>query len=480
MTDTLSSHAQTASGFVQRLRRPLLLFAVDSLAIIGTAIVIGMIRALFVPQEVALHLMLAPILILAPLYYYMEGLYDAVLPPFPQELRILGTGISLAYLVLGIVLFLSRADLPSRQVVGLAWGCALCLAPLLRVWLRRRFASQAWWGREVVLFGSAEAVASLIRFLRFAPDTGLRPAALVCHGQTAGAEAFAPAALPVLDTTAQVEAYAAAHPGSCAIILGDSFSPGQIRELATQAGRLFSSVFVMLDFMSGETPVWLRPIEIARTTTLQIRQNLLDSRRLALKRGIDLVAAAGGSLILLPFLIGIAVWIRLESPGSAFFTQRRLGMGGRHFDMIKFRTMVTDAEQVLQSCLDQDPELKREWVENHKLRRDPRVTRVGRWLRRTSLDELPQLWNVLRGDMSLVGPRPIVDEEIAKYGSSYAAYVRVRPGMTGLWQVSGRNDTTYAYRVGIDSYYICNWSIWMDIWVLARTPVVMLRGTGAY
>jgi len=236
----------------------------------------------------------------------------------------------------------------------------------------------------------------------------------------------------------------------------------------------------MLDFMSGETPVWLRPVEIARTMTLQVRQNLLDPRRLALKRVIDLVLAVFGGLILLPFLVGIAVWIRLESPGPVFFAQRRLGMGGRHFSLLKFRTMRLDAEQALKDCLGQDPELRQEWEQTHKLRRDPRVTGAGRWLRRASLDELPQLWNVIKGDMSLVGPRPILEEEIAMYGEVYAAYVRVRPGITGLWQVSGRNDTSYAHRMDLVSYYICNWSIWMDIWILARTPFAVLRGSGAY
>jgi Undecaprenyl-phosphate galactose phosphotransferase WbaP len=285
---------------------------------------------------------------------------------------------------------------------------------------------------------------------------------------------------PTLGAAEEVEAYAAARPDSYAIILSDSLSSERTRELTAQAGRLFPSVFVMLDCTSDATPIWLRPVEIARAMTLQVRQNLLDPRRLALKRAIDLAAAVSGGLILLPFLIGIAVWIRLESPGPVFFAHRRLGVGGRHFTMLKFRTMATDADQVLQSCLDRDPELRREWEKDHKLRRDPRVTWIGRWLRRTSLDELPQLWNVLKGEMSLVGPRPIVDEEIAKYGAAYAAYVRVRPGMTGLWQVSGRNDTSYAHRVDIDSYYICNWSIWMDIWVLAKTPFAVLGGAGAY
>ena len=480
MADTPShSDPQARSGFLRYLRRPLLLLASDLVGVMGTALLIGCIRALFVPQETTLHLTLLPILVLAPLYYYAEGLYDAVLPPFPSELRKLGMGVSLAYLALGLVLFLSRSDLPSRMVILLSWCASLALVPCLRALVRRRFAGHAWWGRDVVLFGSPDGVAKLTRFLRARPDTGLRPAAVVC-GHAAGHENFVLATLPVLASAAEVAAYAAAHPRAYAIILGDTFTPNEARELLEQSGRLFRSVFMMVGFMSSEMPMWLRPVEIAYTMTLQVRQNLLDPRRLALKRALDLLAAVSGGLVLLPFLIGIAIWIRLESPGPVFFIHRRLGMHGKHFNMLKFRTMVADAETVLQTHLNQNPDLREEWEADQKLRNDPRVTRAGSFLRRASLDELPQIWNVIRGDMSLVGPRPIVDKEIAKYGTAYASYTRVRPGMTGLWQVSGRNDTSYAYRVGIDSYYICNWSIWMDVWILARTPLVVVRGSGAY
>jgi lipopolysaccharide/colanic/teichoic acid biosynthesis glycosyltransferase len=142
--------------------------------------------------------------------------------------------------------------------------------------------------------------------------------------------------------------------------------------------------------------------------------------------------------------------------------------------------MLPDAEAVLARHLEEDPQLAAEWKANHKLRRDPRVTWIGRWLRSTSLDELPQIWNVLVGEMSLVGPRPIVDAEIDKYSECYEHYVQVLPGITGLWQVSGRNNTTYQERVALDVYYVQNWSLWLDIYILACTAKVVLLCEGAY
>jgi lipopolysaccharide/colanic/teichoic acid biosynthesis glycosyltransferase len=142
--------------------------------------------------------------------------------------------------------------------------------------------------------------------------------------------------------------------------------------------------------------------------------------------------------------------------------------------------MVLDADRILEKFLAERPDLRREWERDHKLKNDPRVTRVGRLLRKTSLDELPQLWNVLMGDMSLVGPRPIVHQEIERYGASFELYTRVKGGLTGLWQVSGRNDTTYDQRVQLDTFYVRNWSVWLDLCILFRTIAVVLFGHGAY
>jgi undecaprenyl-phosphate galactose phosphotransferase len=195
----------------------------------------------------------------------------------------------------------------------------------------------------------------------------------------------------------------------------------------------------------------------------------------ALKAGFD--QAVAGSLVLLfaPLLLALAALVRRDG-GPAFYRHRRIGAAGRAFGCIKFRTMVTNSDRVLDDLLAADPAAAAEWAATQKLRDDPRVTALGRFLRRSSLDELPQLFNVLRGEMSLVGPRPIVQAEVARYGDEIEYYYETKPGLTGLWQVSGRSDTSYERRVRLDVWYVRNWTLWHDIAILLKTiPAVFLQ-----
>ncbi|MCX5793003.1 MAG: exopolysaccharide biosynthesis polyprenyl glycosylphosphotransferase [Elusimicrobia bacterium] len=198
------------------------------------------------------------------------------------------------------------------------------------------------------------------------------------------------------------------------------------------------------------------------------------------KRVLDYAAAALIFLALLPLMLGIAILIMLGSAGPAMYRQSRVGKNGRLFYCYKFRTMYVDSEARLRELLRRDPQARQEWAQSYKLPDDPRVTPIGRFLRRSSLDELPQLLNILRGEMSLVGPRPVVREELEKYyGEDVAFYLRVPPGLTGLWQVSGRSDTTYEHRVSLDSWYVKNWSLWLDMLILFKTVGVVLNREGA-
>lgn len=210
------------------------------------------------------------------------------------------------------------------------------------------------------------------------------------------------------------------------------------------------------------------------------RGGLLEGAGPFIKRCLDIVSALALILIALPFAVVIAIAIVLDTRGPVFFKQSRIGQGNRHFSLWKFRTMAVNSEQLLERYLAVHPDLREEWNATHKLKDDPRVTRVGAFLRRRSLDELPQLWNVLRGDMSLIGPRPIVDAEVPKFGRAFALYLRVKPGLTGLWQVSGRSDTSYRRRVELDSQYIRCWSLGLDLKIIWKTVGVVLRAHGAY
>jgi len=199
----------------------------------------------------------------------------------------------------------------------------------------------------------------------------------------------------------------------------------------------------------------------------------------SIKTAIDICGAACGVLILSPLFLFIAYKIRKDG-GKAFYAHERIGKNGKTFKCLKFRSMVSNSQEVLESLLANDADAKAEWERDFKLKNDPRITPIGAFIRKTSLDELPQLLNVLKGEMSLVGPRPVVEEERKYYGEHWNEFLSVKPGMTGLWQVSGRNDTSYDERVALDIQYIRNWSLWLDIKIIYKTVFVIINPKGAY
>lgn len=203
-----------------------------------------------------------------------------------------------------------------------------------------------------------------------------------------------------------------------------------------------------------------------------------NAGRLA-KSVMDRLAAAAGLMVLSPVFLIVAMKVKRDG-GPAFFGHTRLGQNGKPFKCWKFRSMDINSEKILADLLASDPEARAEWEKDFKLKNDPRITKIGQFIRKTSIDELPQLYNVLKGEMSLVGPRPIVTDEIHYYGDHIADYYAVKPGITGLWQVSGRNDVSYDERVALDTRYVTHWSFWNDIVILFKTVGVILCRKGAY
>ncbi len=237
--------------------------------------------------------------------------------------------------------------------------------------------------------------------------------------------------------------------------------------------------YAILPSMDGLPLVGRRHAYLDQDTILvSYRNNLRKPVARAAKISFDLAAASAALLVLAPAMLLVAALVGLDG-GPIFYAHTRIGAHGRVFRCLKFRSMVVDSEAALQRLFQRDPAAEEEWTRTHKLRADPRVTWVGRFLRKTSLDELPQLFNVLRLEMSLVGPRPIVSLEIPKYAEDIVYYYETRPGITGLWQVSGRSDTTYAQRVRLDSWYVKNWTIWQDFSIIARTIPAVVSGRGA-
>lgn len=215
------------------------------------------------------------------------------------------------------------------------------------------------------------------------------------------------------------------------------------------------------------------PLPVAQTTFGSARDDWQV-------RFFDIVFAGIAFLVLLPVLLLVSLAIMLSSPGPVLFVHHRVGRGGKTFPCLKFRSMVVDSQARLERLLAESPEARLEWAQDQKLRSDPRITMVGAFLRKTSLDELPQLINILAGHMSIVGPRPIIDQEVPRYGPRFAAYCSVRPGLTGLWQVSGRNEVSYDTRVRLDAYYALRKSVLYDMNICFRTVPAVLARRGSY
>jgi exopolysaccharide biosynthesis polyprenyl glycosylphosphotransferase len=251
----------------------------------------------------------------------------------------------------------------------------------------------------------------------------------------------------------------------------------KLLRLSEKVGGFFTHMLIIPDlFGFGSLGVPSR--DIAGVLGLEVQQRLLLPWSRFAKRTLDVSLTVIGGLFISPLLLLIALLIKLDSPGPVLYWQPRLGRQGRHFPAAKFRSMYGDGEARLRAILDADPKLAAEYAEFHKLARDPRITRVGRILRKYSLDELPQLLSVLRGDMSLVGPRPYLEREVKDMEGQEVIILKATPGMTGMWQVSDRNTTGFSERLKMDVHYVRNWSPWLDIYILARTFEVVIRGTG--
>lgn len=417
---------------------------------------------------------LFPVVPLVLFLYWLSGLYPGIGASAVEELKDMSSAVSEAFLCL-LVFFLLRGGSPRSfpwLAISSAWLGMIIVGPVVRAMTRNVSSKSEWWGCPVVVFGTGNTAFSVLRKLRQHPEIGLRPVAVVTDQQQGSHDGLTVCPSEYVD---RMISFGVHH----ALIAAPELPHQQLVELIRRQRDIFPHL-IIIPGIGGICNVSSQAHDVMGVFTLQVRNNLLHRGSQIAKRIIDLALCLTFGIFLLPFMILISLAIVVDSDGDILYSQTRIGHNGRTFKIWKFRTMVDDAPTVLQECLDRDPELRREWQETHKLRKDPRITRVGRLLRKTSLDELPQLWNVVRGEMSFVGPRPIVQAEIAKYEESYWVYAKVTPGLTGLWQVSGRNQTTYEERVAYDTYYVQNWSVWMDVYLLAKTIGVVLTGYGAY
>lgn len=397
--------------------------------------------------------------------------------PFWTELsEVLRVILLLALLDLALVAFAEWNA--SRLWWFLIWLLAAMAVPLMRFGVRKLLTVWGLWLRPTVLVGYGPNAHEALAALLSEPELGFKVVGFV-DVATSGKTLTEVQGLPLLSPD-EVKAWAKV-PG-LQVVIALEHGQNDVREKwLRRLARWKVEDISVIPAMRG-VPLYGTDISYFfshEVAMLKLRNNLRYWPARILKRVFDLIAAVALLAVGWPLLIYLAWRIR-EDGGTAIYAHKRVGQSGKVFACYKFRSMRVDAEEQLRDLLASDPALRVEWEKEFKLKDDPRVTAIGHFLRRTSLDELPQLFNVIKGEMSLVGPRPVVRKELERYGDDVDYFLMVRPGMTGLWQVSGRNDVNYDTRVYLDTWYVKNWSLWYDIAILFKTIRVVLKREGAY
>ena len=401
-----------------------------------------------------------------------EDLYPSIGKGFWDEMKALLKGNGLAFTIIVLLTFVTKTSiLFSRPVILFAFLASLVILPFMRHTARDVLMRGGFWQKEVVVVGFPAAVRQVLCTLKKHPDLGLRPVGVVLPE---GGEAEGLPVYPGIENLDMLPVKAEE-----VILAMPHVAPDELVRVVEKAMKV-APVVKMVPDLFGIVSTGVKTHDLDGMLLLELEDRLSQRRNVFVKRAFDVALSLLGLVLLLPVFLVLALLIRIGSPGPVFFGHQRLGKDGQFFTCHKFRTMRTDAQAALLKLLEENPALNDEWEKDFKLKDDPRITGIGSILRKTSLDELPQLWNVLRGDMSIVGPRPIVVDEKARYGEKVRYLFRVPPGITGLWQVSGRNDIGYEERVLLDEYYAKNWSIWLDLEIIIRTFGVILKRDGAY
>ena len=437
-------------------------------------------------MSVSMYLELFPFLALFLVAYAQAGLYPGFgLGPVELLRRTSLTTLLVAVVAASLTFALKLPHVYSRMSLGIALVGGLVAVPTLRVLVFRGAAGWDWWPEPVVLVGGPDEVGGLAEHLTDRPLLGYRAVgALIADGQESGTEADEAAGamlagLPVLGrVSADGTVPADARPVRTALVAGSG--PAEV-ELAHRLQKAFRELLLVQT--EGRLPV--ESVEVRNLGGLlgiRYSNNLLRARNRWLKRAFDLGVGTLLFLAAAPAIGVSALAVRLTTGGPAFYRDERAGHRGEPCSVPKIRTMRPNAREALERHLDEDPALREEWETHFKLEDDPRlIPGLGRFLRRWSLDELPQLWSVVTGEMSLVGPRPLPEYHAARYSDvARALREEVRPGVTGLWQVSDRSEATIEEQEAADVYYVRNWSLWLDLYLLARTVRAVLTGRGAY
>ncbi|WP_273875165.1 undecaprenyl-phosphate galactose phosphotransferase WbaP [Serratia marcescens] len=396
--------------------------------------------------------------------------------PFWFELKeVLRTLLIFAVLDLSLVAF-SKWNF-SRFVWMLTWLLVLVLVPLGRIITKRILNKFGLWKKHTIIIGSGRNAIEAYAALQSEEVLGFRVSAFVCSKSPCDEVV---AGVPVIDSEEQL--WKIANVESTQFIVALEFEEHTLRDwwLKNLAKHNCRSVSVIPTLrgvpLYGTDMSFIFSHEVM---ILRVSNNLAKRSSRIVKRLFDIVGSASIIVLLSPVLAFLAYKVSRDG-GKSIYGHERVGHNGKKFKCLKFRSMVMNSQEVLENLLNTDPEARKEWDKDFKLKNDPRITKIGHFIRKTSLDELPQLWNVLKGEMSLVGPRPVIEAELERYAGDVDYYFMAKPGMTGLWQVSGRNDIDYDTRVYFDAWYVKNWALWNDIAILFKTIGVVLKRDGAY
>ncbi|MEM9410172.1 MAG: undecaprenyl-phosphate galactose phosphotransferase WbaP [Planctomycetota bacterium] len=459
----------------QYLRTALPIWGVDLLAL-SVAIIVANFFAVWIWSEgtaitFPLGCMLAGALSIA---FVSIGLYPGfgMNPIYEFRQCLIGTTLVFMFAILAN-LNPTYSYLISARAILIAYPLMLLMISVSRTVARRVLSQMNWWGMKAIIFGCNRRVNKLYRMHEEQAVNGFKPIGYVQRLLPKKVdEKLTDKWLGVPNESSQL---IKAHRAHIAIVHRSGRSEYQLANFVEQHLSDFSQVVIVADEDRLPT-LWAN----GGNGGLLIKDRLLQPSSQIIKRVMDVSLSLLGLVFSLPVFVGIAIWMKLTDPGPIFFGHERIGRYGKRFDVWKFRSMCVNADEILKQTLEQNLEQRAEWEATQKLQDDPRVSSVGNFLRMTSLDELPQLWNVLKGEMSLVGPRPIVANEVQKYDNKFKSYLKAVPGVTGFWQISGRNLTTYERRVELDDFYVRNWSISFDLYILVRTVKTVLFREGAF
>ncbi len=410
--------------------------------------------------------------------YSIFKLYPGFMLSMPEQIR--NFFIANAICFIGIILSIA-VETDGKSYIAIAFVIALIFATFVLPISRRLvvhigLSKKKFWRIPAVIFGrDVEKTQQVIDDLLENIFYGYIPAAIVSQESFPFKEYRS---VPVLSFEDDYKRICKELKIKMAVIIANPSAKD--KDVSFMQNMLSSFKYnIVIPDISGVSTASMATREIAGSIGFLTTQQLSRPLNRALKRLLDLAVLIISAPVTLILMLVIAVIIKVSSHGPVFFKHKRIGKNGKMISIIKFRSMYPDAEKKLFDLLESNPHYKEEWEKYQKLTNDPRVTPVGRFLRKMSLDELPQIWNVLKGELSLIGPRPVTKEEKLRYGKSFEYVFSVKPGLSGLWQVSGRSDLDYARRISLDSFYIQNWSIWMDIWLIARTLFVVFLARGA-